>query len=100
MIRAIKSAYGAGWRAGFTLPPLVKGENGHYYVVQPANPFTKPAQFLLRHAWEEGQHQGRMERWRRSAKKTVIIAGDSARGYGSMGDELREYPEPTERLTA
>lgn len=73
MIRATRTAYGAGWRAGMARPPVkYSGETcpktgARLKVLDfPVNPYACWWQFFQRAAWESGCHAGRMEsaqRW-------------------------------------
>lgn len=61
MIRRIKAAYGAGYRAGRVETPTTLNTDGTRYLVQPANPFMGVRNFALRLAWDEGYIKGAKE---------------------------------------
>lgn len=64
MIRAIRRAYGAGWRAGMSERRMVRpgGTRGIKVLVEAENPYKHWSQFLLNHAWFCGWHAGSMKR--------------------------------------
>ena len=57
---SLKSAYGAGVRAGRSYPPIVVID-GINYVGKPECPF-KRHQFLRAFLWNEGYYNGLMQR--------------------------------------
>ena len=61
----IRSAYGAGWRAGMAQPVTVPQPNGTKILRDAPCPFTGWLQCLLALAWHDGFHNGRMESLRR-----------------------------------
>lgn len=62
MIRAIRTAYGAGYRAGMAKRPLVRpgGTRGIKVLKEVTNPYP-PHRFVLNYAWFEGWRAGTME---------------------------------------
>lgn len=60
MIRALRKAYGAGYRAGMSPRALRRNADGTKNLVEPSNPYTGRLQFLSRLAWESGMHTGTM----------------------------------------
>lgn len=79
MFRKLKSAHGAGYRAGRAETPTQLNSDGTKYIVQPANPFMGFRNYLLRLAWDEGYIKGAKENlhaWLKSTtpeRKTNVI---------------------------
>lgn len=63
MVRALKRAYGGGFRAGMAPRRLVRpgGTRGIKVLVEPTNPYTGRWQFFERIAYDFGVHDGTMK---------------------------------------
>lgn len=74
MIRAIKRAYGAGYRGGMTPRATRRNPDGTKHLVEPRNPYTGRFQFFERLAYEQGVHAGTMrslQDWLTGRRKAV-----------------------------
>jgi hypothetical protein len=68
MLKSIKTAYGAGWRAGYTRRPLLVLQDGTKRQIDPINPYLGWAQVLQRIAYKQGVDNGTIKRiydWKR-----------------------------------
>lgn len=68
----LRSAYGAGWRAGMAHPVAVPQPNGTKILHDAPCPFSGWRQFFLSIAWHDGFHAGRMvslRQWMKSARR-------------------------------
>lgn len=61
MIRAIRTAYGAGIRAGKSPRPLIQRADGTKVLASPVNPYNCKTQFLRWFFYEEGVYRGAMQ---------------------------------------
>jgi hypothetical protein len=64
VLKMIKKAYGAGYRAGKAEPRIVRPANtrGVKIIVPPVCPFNKPHQFILAACWHVACMDGQMKR--------------------------------------
>lgn len=62
MLRALRRAYGGGWRAGMAQQPLICWPNGTKTLATPDCPYSGRWQGLQRFFWHEGLQAGMMKR--------------------------------------
>lgn len=63
MIRAIRIAYGAGFRGGMSPRPLILRDDGTKVLARPINPYKCDTirGRILHHVYENGVHDGSMK---------------------------------------
>ncbi len=73
MIKNLKRAYGAGYRAGMSPRAVIRYPDGSGHLSDPPCPYTTRRQIVQRMAWNAGYHDGtvkNLNQWLRSRKGT------------------------------